>query len=136
LLHDFQRKKMHMAIVVDEYGGTSGLITLEDILEEIVGEISDEFDEDALRYSRIDNFTFVFEGKINLKDFVKVIEWEDEDFFDAIKGEAETLAGMLLELAKKLPRKGQKIRYKGFQFTIEEVDRKRIVQIKVVVPKT
>lgn len=136
LLHDFQRKKMHMAIVVDEYGGTSGLITLEDILEEIVGEISDEFDEDALRYSRIDDATYVFEGKINLKDFIKVIEWPVEDIFDAVKGEAETLAGLLLEVAKRLPRKGQKIEHKGFNFTIEEVDRKRIVQVKVRVPKS
>ncbi len=135
LLHDFQGKKMHMAIVVDEYGGTSGLITLEDILEEIVGEISDEFDEEALRYSRIDEHTFVFEGKINLKDFIKVIEWPAEDFFDTVKGEAETLAGLLLELAKRLPRKGQKMGFKGFHFTIEEVDRKRIVQVKVRVPK-
>lgn len=136
LLHDFQSKKMHMAIVVDEYGGTSGLITLEDILEEIVGEISDEFDEDALRYSKIDNSTFVFEGKINLKDFLKVIEWPVEDIFDDIKGEAETLAGLLLEVAKRLPRKGQKIKYKGFIFTIEEVDRKRIRQVKVQIPKS
>ena len=136
LLHEFQSKKMHMAIVVDEYGGTSGLITLEDILEEIVGEISDEFDEDALRYSKIDNNTFVFEGKINIKDFVKVIELQQEEFFDDINGEAETLAGLLLELAQKLPRKGQKIHFKGFQFTIEEVDRKRIVQVKVYVPKS
>ena len=101
LLHEFQSKKMHMAIVVDEYGGTSGLITLEDILEEIVGEISDEFDEDALRYSRIDNNTFVFEGKINIKDFVKVIELRQEELFDDIKGEAETLARLLIDLAQK-----------------------------------
>ena len=89
-----------------------------------------------MRYSRIDNNTFVFEGKINIKDFVKVIELRQEELFDDIKGEAETLAGLLLELALKFPRKGQKIHFKGFPFTIEEVDRKRIVQVKVYVPKS
>ncbi len=119
LLKEFQQKKIHLAIVVDEYGGTSGLITLEDIIEEIVGDISDEFDEQDLSYSKLDDQTFVFEGKINLKDFFRVINLEDYTLFEETKGEAETLAGLLLEMAKKFPKKGQKIKYQCYVFTIE-----------------
>ncbi len=136
LLKEFQQKKIHLAIVVDEYGGTSGLITLEDIIEEIVGDISDEFDEQDLSYSKLDDQTFVFEGKINLKDFFRVINLEDYTLFEETKGEAETLAGLLLEMAKKFPKKGQKIKYQGYLFTIEEMEQLRIKQVKVELPKT
>ena len=136
LLKEFQQKKIHLAIVVDEYGGTSGLITLEDIIEEIVGDISDEFDEQDLSYSKLDDRTFVFEGKINLKDFFRVINLEDYTLFEETKGDAETLAGLLLEMAKKFPKKGQKIKYQGYVFTIEEMEQLRIKHVKVELPKT
>ena len=135
LLKEFQQKKIHLAIVVDEYGGTSGLITLEDIIEEIVGDISDEFDEQDLSYSKLDDRTFVFEGKINLKDFFRVINLEDYALFESVKGDSETLAGLLLEMAKKFPKKGQKIKYQGYVFTIEEMEQLRIKQVKVELPK-
>ena len=135
LLKEFQQKKIHLAIVVDEYGGTSGLITLEDIMEEIVGDISDEFDEESLSYSKLDNKTFVFEAKISLKDFFKVIHLEETEIFESVKGDSETLAGLLLEIAKRFPKKGQKIRFEGYVFTVEEIDQLRIKQVKVVLPK-
>jgi putative hemolysin len=135
LLKEFQQKKIHMAIVVDEYGGTSGLITLEDIMEEIVGDISDEFDEESLSYSKLDEKTYVFEAKISLKDFFKVIHLEETEIFESVKGDSETLAGLLLEIAKRFPKKGQKIRFEGYVFTIEEIDQLRIKQVKVVLPK-
>lgn len=135
LLKEFQQKKIHLAIVVDEYGGTSGLITLEDIMEEIVGDISDEFDEESLSYSKLDNETFVFEAKISLKDFFKVIHLEETEIFESVKGDSETLAGLLLEIAKRFPKKGQKIRFEGYVFTVEEIDQLRIKQVKVVLPK-
>ena len=134
LLKEFQQKKIHLAIVVDEYGGTSGLITLEDIMEEIVGDISDEFDEEDLSYSKLDETTFVFEAKINLKDFFKVIHLEETEIFESVKGDSETLAGLLLEIAKKFPKKGQKIKYSGYEFTVEELDQMRIKQVKVQLP--
>lgn len=134
LLKEFQQKKIHLAIVVDEYGGTSGLITLEDIMEEIVGDISDEFDDHDLSYSRIDDFTYVFEAKISLKDFFKAIHLEEIEIFENVKGDSETLAGLLLELAKKFPRKGQKIKFEGYLFTVEELDQMRIKQVKVELP--
>ncbi|OYQ38568.1 magnesium/cobalt efflux protein [Flavobacterium cyanobacteriorum] len=130
LLREFQGMKNHMAIVVDEYGGTSGLISLEDILEEIVGEISDEFDDEDIIYSRIDEHNFLFDGKINIKDFCRITGCEEDDFEEA-KGEAETLAGFLLELSGNFPKKGQKIKFKGNIFTVESVDKRRIRQIKV-----
>ena len=135
LLKEFQQKKIHLAIVVDEYGGTSGLITLEDIMEEIVGDISDEFDEHDLSYSRIDDYTYIFEAKISLKDFFKAIHIEDIEIFENVKGDSETLAGLLLELAKKFPRKGQKIRFQDYTFTVEELEQMRIKQVKVELPK-
>ena len=135
LLREFQQRKIHLAIVVDEYGGTSGLITLEDIMEEIVGDISDEFDEDDLSYSKIDPYTYVFEAKISLKDFFKIISLEDTSGFDSVKGDAETLAGLLLEIAKKFPKRGQKIKFKGYTFSIEDVEQMRIIQVKVSLPK-
>ena len=130
LLKEFQEKKIHIAIVVDEYGGTSGLLSLEDIIEEIVGEISDEFDTDELNYSKIDDNNFIFEGKISLKDFCQVINIEEEIIEEA-KGEAETLAGFLLELKGKFPSKNDKLKFKFLLFKIEALDEKRIKQIKV-----
>lgn len=131
LLREFQQKKIHLAIVVDEYGGTSGLITLEDIIEQIVGEISDEFDEENLHYAKLDNQTYVFDAKINLKDFFKVIGAEASTPLEASKGDAETLAGLILELNQKFPIKNQKIKFESFDFIVEDVDQKRIKQVKV-----
>ena len=134
LLKEFQQKKNHLAIVVDEYGGTSGLITLEDIMEEIIGDISDEFDEIDLNFSKIDESTYVFDAKISLKDFFRVINIEDSSLFDNIKGEAETLAGLVLEITKKFPRRGQKVSFMGYKFIVEEIDKFRVKQIKVYLP--
>lgn len=131
LLNDFKDMKMHLAIVVDEYGGTSGLISLEDIIEEIVGEISDEFDDEDLVFSKLDNNTFVFEGKTPLKDFYKVIALDDTSLFDEAKGEAETLAGFLLEISKGFPKKDEILAFHNYAFTIEAFDNKRIKQIKL-----
>jgi len=135
LLKEFQLKKNHLAIVVDEYGGTSGLITLEDIMEEIVGDISDEFDEVDSSYSKLDDLNYLFEAKISLKDFFKVIHREETEEFVLIKGDAETLAGLLLEIVKKFPKKKQIIRYAGYSFRVEEIDQMRITQVKVTLPK-
>ncbi len=132
LLKDFQSMKSHLAIVVDEYGGTSGLVSLEDVIEEIVGDISDEFDDEDLNYSQIDDKNFLFEGKINLKDFYRVVE-VDEVAFEEKKGEAETLAGFILEIIGNFPRKGQKIVFSNCKFGIETLDKKRIKQIKVTI---
>ncbi len=133
LLNEFKEMKMHMAIVVDEYGGTSGLITLEDIIEEIVGEISDEFDEEDLEFSRLDDNTFVFEGKIPLKDFYKAIKIKDPKIFEDHKGEAESLAGFLLEIAKGFPKRGEVINFENYTFTVEGFENKRIKQIKFTI---
>ncbi len=132
LLKDFQSMKSHLAIVVDEYGGTSGLVSLEDVIEEIVGDISDEFDDENINYSQIDDKNYLFEGKINLKDFYRIIE-VDEDSFEIRKGEAETLAGFILEILGNFPKKGQKIHFENCLFTIEVVDKKRVKQIKVTI---
>ncbi len=132
LLKDFQSMKNHLAIVVDEYGGTSGLVSLEDVIEEIVGDISDEFDDENIVYSQIDENNYLFEGKINLKDFYRIID-VDEDYFDDHKGEAETLAGFILEILGNFPKKGQKIFFDKYRFTIESTDKKRIKQIKVTI---
>jgi gliding motility-associated protein GldE len=130
LLNDFQGMKNHLAIVVDEYGGTSGLVSLEDVIEEIVGDISDEFDDESINYTQIDDRNFLFEGKINLKDLYRIID-VDETVFEERKGEAETFAGLLLELLGNFPKKGQKIYFANCLFTVEVVDNKRIKQIKV-----
>jgi gliding motility-associated protein GldE len=130
LLKDFQGMKSHLAVVVDEYGGTSGIISLEDVLEEIVGDISDEFDDEDLIYSQIDDNNFLFEGKISLKDFYRILD-VDENEFESKKGEAETLAGFLLEISGNFPKKRQKITFHNLIFTIENVDKRRIKQIKV-----
>lgn len=132
LLKDFQSMKSHLAIVVDEYGGTSGLVSLEDIIEEIVGDISDEFDVDNTNYFKIDEKNYLFEGKTNLKDFYRVID-VDEELFEIKKGEAETLAGFILEILGNFPKKDQKIAFENCVFTIETVDKKRVKQIKVTI---
>lgn len=130
LLEEFQKNKVHMAIVVDEYGGTSGIVTLEDVLEEIVGEITDEFDEEEKLYTRIGDNKFLFDGKTLLNDFYKVIGSEDTVFED-VKGEADTLAGLILELKGEIPQKNDTITCKNYVFQIEAVDNRRIKQIKV-----
>ena len=130
LLKDFQNKRVHMAIVVDEYGGTSGLITLEDIIEEIVGEINDEFDEEEIPYEKLDDKTYLFEGKISLNDLCKVIE-EDPAVFEKVKGESESLGGLILELNNKLPNSGESVAFDKFVFTVVAVDKKRIKKVKV-----
>lgn len=132
LLKDFQTLKSHLAIVVDEYGGTSGLVSLEDVIEEIVGDISDEFDDEYLNFSQIDDKNYLFEGKINMKDFYRIID-VDEDIFESHKGEAETLAGFILEILGNFPKKDQKIVFENCVFTIEAVDKKRVKQIKVTI---
>jgi gliding motility-associated protein GldE len=134
LLKEFQTKKIHLAVVIDEYGGTSGIITLEDILEEIVGEISDESDEDHLLFRIIDKNTYIFEGKILLNDFCKVFEIE-EDIFEEVRGESETLAGLILELTGEIPQKDQIIKYGKFVFRIESADKRRIKDIRVEISK-
>jgi len=130
LLKEFQAKKNHIAIVVDEYGGASGIVTLEDVLEEIVGEINDEFDDDHNNYSKLDDNNFVFEGKILLIDFLKVINYE-LDYFDDLKGESDSLAGLILEYEGRIPKIRDVIIIKSFTFQIESVDLRRIKRIKV-----
>ena len=132
LLKDFQGMKSHLAIVVDEYGGTSGLVSLEDIIEEIVGDISDEFDDENSSFTQLDEKNYLFEGKTNLKDFYRIID-VDEQLFEGKKGEAETLAGFILEILGHFPKKGNKIHFENLRFTIEAVDKKRIKQIKITV---
>ncbi|MFC2176706.1 gliding motility lipoprotein GldD [Bacteroidota bacterium] len=130
LLEEFRERKVHLAIVVDEYGGCEGLVTLEDIIEEIVGDISDEFDDDEVIYSKLDANNFVFEGKTNLKQFYRAIKIEGEEF-EKHKGESDTLAGFILELAGKIPVKDQQFEFSNFTFTIESVDKRRIKRVKV-----
>ncbi len=134
LLQEFQANKIHMAIVIDEYGGTSGIVTLEDVLEEIVGEITDESDEDENFYSQINENMYVFEGKTLLNDFLKIVDIDD-DLFEDVKGDADTIAGIILELTGEIPAKNKKIDYKNLTFTIESVDKRRIKQIKVTINK-
>lgn len=132
LLKDFQEQRVHMAIVVDEYGGTSGLITLEDIIEEIVGEINDEYDDEDIAFNKLDNSTYIFEGKTSLNDFCKIISVETSEF-DSVKGESESLGGLLLEIGGKLPRAGEKIEFGRFLFTIVAVDLRRIKRVRVLI---
>ena len=131
LLGEFREKKNHLAVVVDEYGGTSGIVTLEDVIEEIVGDINDEFDDDDLAYSKIDNNNYIFDGKITIKDFCKILDDEEEEKFEDLKGESETIAGFILEISGKFPKVGEKINFDRYTFTIEGLDRKRIKQLKV-----
>lgn len=133
LLAEFKEKKNHLAIVVDEYGGTSGIITLEDIIEEIVGDISDEFDDEDIIYSKIDDNNYVFDGKTSLKDFYRIIHLEDDSIFENQKGEAETIAGFILEISGGFPKKNEVINYNQYTFTVEAIDKKRIKQIKFTI---
>lgn len=135
LLKEFQTKKIHMAVVIDEYGGTSGIVTLEDILEEIVGEITDESDDIQLLFRKLDEKTYIFEGKILLNDFCKIVDFEEE-LFEEVRGESETLAGLILELTGEIPQKGQIIKHGEFTFIIEAADKRRIKEIRVEINKT
>ncbi|WP_339623024.1 gliding motility-associated protein GldE [uncultured Winogradskyella sp.] len=132
LMVEFQTKKVHLAVVVDEYGGTSGLVSLEDIIEEIVGDISDEYDDDDLIYTKIDDYNYSFEGKTPLKDMYKIVKINDDiEEFETRKGEAETLAGFVLEISGGFPRIGSKINFKNYVFTVEALERKRLKQIRL-----
>lgn len=132
LLNEFKEKQIHMAVVIDEYGGTLGIVTLEDILEEIFGEIKDEFDEDEVTYSKLDDFNYVFEGKISINDFLKVTETES-GYFDDVKGEADSLAGLVMEITQNIPSVGDKIEYGNFTFIIESANKRRINRIKTII---
>lgn len=133
LMVEFQSKKVHLAVVVDEYGGTSGLVSLEDVIEEIVGDISDEYDDDDLVYTKIDDKNFMFEGKTPLKDFYKIVNLVDESVFEDQKGEAETIAGFILEVSGIFPKRNSKINFGNYVFTIEAFEQKRIKQVKFTI---
>jgi gliding motility-associated protein GldE len=135
LMVEFQEKKNHLAVVVDEYGGTSGIVSLEDIIEEIVGDISDEFDDNDLTYSKLDANNFVFEGKTTLRDFYNIIKPNDISVFEEKKGEAETLAGFVLEISNSFPKINYKINFKTYSFTVEAMSNKRIKQLKVTLKR-
>lgn len=133
LLQDFQEKKIHMAVVVDEYGGSSGIITLDDVIEEIVGDISDEFDvDDDIMYSKADSKNYIFKGKTALNDVYRVLDIDGENF-ESEKGEADTLAGFILELTGKMPKKNDKVKFDRYLFTVESADSRRVKQIKVTI---
>ena len=132
LLRDFQENKVHIAIVVDEFGGTSGIVTLEDILEEIVGEINDEFDEDERNYTKLASNTYLFEGKMLLKDFLKILNLPDDEF-DDIEGDADSLAGLLLEIKGDFPAVHEVLIYKDYKFEVLEIEERRISKVKVTV---
>ena len=134
LLRDFQAQKVHIAIVVDEFGGTSGLITMEDIIEEIVGEINDEYDDDERPYTRLNQNTYVFEAKTLLTDFRKIMQLP-EDALDDVAHDADTLAGLLLEIKGEFPQEHERIQHGRFTFEVMEMDERRIVKIKVIVGK-
>ena len=129
LLEEFQIKKVHMAIVVDEYGGTSGIVTMEDVLEEIVGDINDEYDEKEECFIRLKNNAYIFEASTLLNDFLKIID-ADSDAFKDIEGEADTLAGLILEIKGEMPHRSETITYREHKFTVLEVDNRRIKKIK------
>lgn len=130
LLEEFQERKIHLAIVVDEYGGSQGIISLEDVIEEIVGEIADEFDEDDLVYSKIDDFNYVFEAKTPLKDVYKVLDIDGENFEES-KGEADTLGGFIVEISGKIPKKNERIKFEDYLFTIEAADKRKVKSVKI-----
>jgi CBS domain containing-hemolysin-like protein len=132
LLSIFKNQKNHLAIVVDEFGGTSGIITLEDIIEEIVGDIQDEFDDQGINYSKIDENNYFFDGKTNLKDFSKIIDI-DESYLENNRGEAETLAGLILEILGVFPKINQTINFGKLSLKVDALDKKRIKQVKVTI---
>lgn len=133
LLKEFQERKIHLAIIVDEYGGTSGIITLEDIIEEIVGEISDEFDTDDIVYSKLDDNTYVFDGNTTINDLTKIISLEDEEVFVEMRKEAETIAGLIIEVSGKIPQKNEKINFHNLSFVVEASDKRRIKRVKLII---
>lgn len=135
LLQEFQEKKIHLAVVIDEYGGSSGIVTLEDILEEIVGEINDEFDDEELVYSKLDDFTYVFEGKTLINDFCRITGTDRKVFETDKEEDVDTMAGFILELKGGLPHRNEKFEHNGFEFIVESVDRKRIKRVKVNLPR-
>jgi CBS domain containing-hemolysin-like protein len=130
LLYDFQEKRVHMAIVVNEYGETEGLVTMEDIIEEIVGEINDEFDDEEVDYKKLDEHNYLFEAKTSLNDFCRVFD-VDVSFFEKAKGESETLGGLLIELFGRIPNSNEEISFEHFLFRVQSVDTRRIKKIKV-----
>ena len=134
LLRDFQANKIHIAIVVDEFGGTSGIVTMEDIIEEIVGEINDEYDEEEHSYVKVNDHTYVFEAKTLLSDFYKIVKI-DSDTFEDIEGDADTLAGLLLEIKGEFPKLHEKLEYDNFLFEVLEMDARRILKVKVIIGK-
>jgi len=135
LLKEFQERKIHLAIIVDEYGGTSGIITLEDIIEEIVGEISDEFDTEDIVYSKLDDSTYVFDGNTTINDLNKIITLDDNTIFTEMKKEAETLAGLIIEISGKIPQKNEKVNFHHFSFIIEASDKRRVKRVKLIINK-
>jgi CBS domain containing-hemolysin-like protein len=135
LLKEFQKNKVHMAIVVDEYGGTSGIVTLEDILEEIIGDIVDEFDDDDRLYTKINDNTYLFDGKTQLNDFYRICNLDD-NLFESFKGEADSLAGLILEIKNDFPKLNEKLSCQDIDFYVESIDNRRIKKIKVVFNKT
>jgi gliding motility-associated protein GldE len=134
LLRDFQKNKVHIAIVVDEFGGTSGIVTFEDIIEEIIGEIDDEYDEEENTFKRLNQNTYLFQAKTLLTDFCRILNIDDS-FFKEVEGDADTLAGLLLELKGELPSLHERLAYRNFIFEIMEMDERRIVSIKVILSK-
>ncbi len=134
LLREFQVNRMHMGIVVDEYGGSSGIVTLEDIMEEIIGEITDEFDEESIEYQKLDEFNYIFEGKTLLNDFCRVVGL-DTSTFDDVKGESDSVAGLVLEITGQIPNKGRVTNYNDFIFKVVSVSKRRIEKIKITLPQ-
>jgi gliding motility-associated protein GldE len=134
LLKEFKEEKIHLAVVVDEYGGTQGIVTLEDVIEEIVGDITDEFDDEDISYTKINEHQFVFEGKTSLIDIYRVLDIDGKEF-DASKGEADTLAGFILEQSGKMPAQGEVLHFGRYEFTIEASDKRRIKQVKLTIQK-
>ncbi len=134
LLHELQQKRLHMAIVVDEFGGTSGLVTFEDLLEEVFGELNDEFDDHTEDFVQIDDKTYIFEGKTLIVDFLRELELP-MDYLEALELESDTLAGLLTEQLAKIPKRGEKIKVMGIQFIVEAADPKRVKKVKVILPQ-
>lgn len=136
LLHEFQEKHIHLAIVIDEFGGTTGIVTMEDILEEIVGEINDEYDNDTEDriYHQLSEYEYLFEAKVTLNDFCKITDTED-NLFDNLPGDPDTLAGLILELAGRIPEVGYEVKFENFDFIVESVDKRRIRRIRVKLPQ-
>lgn len=134
LMQEFQKKKIHMAVVIDEYGGASGIVTLEDILEEIVGEINDEYDKEESNFVRVDDHSFIFEGKVLLNDLCKILQCDDTEF-DEVKGDADTVAGLILELTGAIPQKNEKVVYKNYIFLVVQADNRRVKKVKVSIKK-